>query len=278
MADEFSDDEYHFSEAESTNAVFDEETLETPDTSGNAKKYFWLSWFSGDNLKRNILVGIGALVVLLMLYKFLGYLFSSSKPTQTAQAPNTVVQQPEPKSAPTPLVKTQSATTKPVQSVQTVENIQPVQTSMDPGLDKKLSRLQRGNEKTQDEISNINDNVDNLKGSLSNVANQISMLNKSIAMLTEEVKQQQEQIAKLKKKKTKKGFIRQGKVWVPAPQWFVQAVIPGRAWLISRRGKTLTVRKGSSIPGYGTVKAIDPHKGLVIMSYGKNIMYKVSDT
>jgi intracellular multiplication protein IcmG len=260
MADEFNDDEYHFSEGDSAGAVFDEETIEPAQTSSLTSK------FSGGNLKRNVLIAIGAVIVLLIVYKFLGSLFSSSsKPSERVQAPTQkqVVQK--------PVIQAPV-----VQQPLIAQPVQPAVPVLDPAITRKLSRLQDGSEKTQDEIANINDNVDNLKGSLSNIGSQISALNTSIAMLTQEVKQQQVQLLKLKKKP--KRYIKHGKEMIPVTKYYVQALIPGRAWLISHRGKTLTVRKGSVIPGYGKVELIDPHQGIVSMSSGHNIMYKVSDT
>lgn len=269
MADEFGDDEYHFSEEEGNSAIFDEETLEPAKSSGLWEKLSKFQGLLGENLRRNVLIGIGALIILLILYKFLGSLFYSKK-TNTVQntkpAVTKQVVQAQPVVQPTPTY------TQPAQLTQ------PVQQTTDPNVTRKLSSLQKGTEKTQDEIANINDNVYTLKGSISKLANQMSMLNTNIAMLTQEVKQQQEQIAKLKEKKKRPGYIKQGKIWVPVPQWYIQALIPGRAWLISTRGKTLTVRVGSKIPGYGTVKAIEPHKGLVMLKSGKQIEFKASDT
>lgn len=274
MADEFGDDEYHFSEDESTNAVFDEETLEPARSSGLWDKLSKFQGILGENLRRNVLIGIGALIVLLILYKFLGAFFSTSRKTHTVQqtkpAVTKQIAQAEPVTTPTP--KPEPVYTQPAQLAQ------PVQHTLDPSVSRKLSNLEKGSEKTQDDIAGINDNVDSLKNTMSKLGNQLSMLNANIAMLTQEVKQQQEQIAQLKEKKKRPGYIKRGKIWVPAPQWYIQAVIPGRAWLISKRGKSLTVRVGSNIPGYGTVKAIEPHKGLVMLKSGKRIEFKASDT
>lgn len=51
----------------------------------------------------------------------------------------------------------------------------------------------------------------------------------------------------------------------PAPRvpYNVQAIIPGRAWLRSTNGETLTVAEGDDIKGYGRVTKIDPYDGVV---------------
>lgn len=48
----------------------------------------------------------------------------------------------------------------------------------------------------------------------------------------------------------------------------VQAIIPGRAWLKSDNGETLTVAEGDMIKGVGRVTKIDPYDGLVEINTG----------
>jgi intracellular multiplication protein IcmG len=61
-------------------------------------------------------------------------------------------------------------------------------------------------------------------------------------------------------------------------KYYVQAVIPGRAWLIATNGATLTVREGTLISGYGVVKLIDPTQGRVLTSSGRIIRFSQSDS
>lgn len=53
----------------------------------------------------------------------------------------------------------------------------------------------------------------------------------------------------------------------------VLGVIYGRAWLKTPKGSTLTVRPGDNLPGYGSVKIIEPEQGVVIMSTGDVIRF-----
>jgi intracellular multiplication protein IcmG len=55
--------------------------------------------------------------------------------------------------------------------------------------------------------------------------------------------------------------------------FYVQAIIPGRAWLINSEGHTYTVRVGSRVPGFGVVEKIDPWQGRVVMSSGKILRF-----
>lgn len=52
------------------------------------------------------------------------------------------------------------------------------------------------------------------------------------------------------------------------PQYTVYAIIPGRAWLRSHDGKTITVSEGDTIKEYGKVLKIDAGEGIVVTSSG----------
>ena len=59
----------------------------------------------------------------------------------------------------------------------------------------------------------------------------------------------------------------------PVPQYYVRAIVPGRAWVSTPRGESQTLVVGSRLVGYGHVKQIDPNKGQVIMTTGKVLMF-----
>lgn len=63
-----------------------------------------------------------------------------------------------------------------------------------------------------------------------------------------------------------------------AKSFFVQAIIPGRAWLEDGEGQTITVTYGDEVPGFGQVTEIDPQNGFVATSSGIKILYGISQT
>lgn len=65
---------------------------------------------------------------------------------------------------------------------------------------------------------------------------------------------------------------------VRGPSYHVRAVVPGRAWLVSSRGRLFTVRTGDRIAGLGIVEDIDIIRGVVIMSSGREITYGKYDS
>lgn len=56
-------------------------------------------------------------------------------------------------------------------------------------------------------------------------------------------------------------------------QYTIQAIIPGRAWLKTQQGKIITVTRGNTVPGYGTVTDIDVENGLVRTRSGAVFSY-----
>ncbi len=52
----------------------------------------------------------------------------------------------------------------------------------------------------------------------------------------------------------------------------VQAIIPGRAWLRSDNGETVTVAEGDMIKGLGRVTKIDPYDGVVQVNTGNKVI------
>ncbi|OGT64964.1 MAG: hypothetical protein A3J38_02905 [Gammaproteobacteria bacterium RIFCSPHIGHO2_12_FULL_45_9] len=57
----------------------------------------------------------------------------------------------------------------------------------------------------------------------------------------------------------------------------VQALLPGRAWVLGSNGQTLSLAIGDMVPGYGYVKVIDTARGVVETTSGKTIGYGQND-
>lgn len=62
------------------------------------------------------------------------------------------------------------------------------------------------------------------------------------------------------------------KVLEPKMVYTVQAIIPGRAWLKSESGETVTVAEGDVLRNYGRVTKIDPYDGVVNIDTGNKII------
>ncbi|MHB1946485.1 MAG: hypothetical protein ACYCQI_00035 [Gammaproteobacteria bacterium] len=62
------------------------------------------------------------------------------------------------------------------------------------------------------------------------------------------------------------------KAMLPKMVYTVQAIIPGRAWLKSEGGDTITVAEGDVLKDYGRVTKIDPYDGLVEIDTGNKVV------
>jgi hypothetical protein len=58
----------------------------------------------------------------------------------------------------------------------------------------------------------------------------------------------------------------------PKTIYTVQAIIPGRAWLKSEAGDTVTVAEGDLLKAYGRVTKIDPYDGIVAIDTGSKVI------
>jgi intracellular multiplication protein IcmG len=130
----------------------------------------------------------------------------------------------------------------------------------------------------RNEMTALSSQVNSINNNLNTMNTQISKMNQVIESLTTQVAKQSEVINVLMvRAKPKKVVSVQRPVAQPVI-YFLQAVIPGRAWLIGTNGSTLTVREGSKVPGYGVVKLIDSLQGRVLTSSGQVIRFSQEDS
>ncbi len=282
MTDQMQDDEYHFQEDEEA-AVFDEDASDLVSTEKS----------SATDFKTYIIYGFGAILTVLFVYKFVTAFFSSGPSTADADnnsaatefvsntgsdedAQNTENTKPKLTAKPVvtqPQAQPQPQTTYQPPQVQTV-----TRTVTDPSINRRLTQLTKASSKTQDDVSDLNENIDTMKDSVEGLSQKVSQLNNSLSMLMAELKSQQEQIAKIRQPVKRRRVVRRRtKRYVPKEVYYVQALVPGRAWLRTNKGRRITVIEGSRIKGYGVVQVIDPHQGEVVTSSGKTIRFSVSD-
>jgi intracellular multiplication protein IcmG len=281
MAENDQNDEYKFDEYES----YDHESpgnaesgsSPSPKPPGQAPK--------GPNkdVRRNALIAVGVIVAAMVGYKVVGGIFSGKSTPQNKEAnlPPAPVATVAPQQQIQPMPQLQP---QPAQQQVAPQPIQqptlPVAHEDNTGLKQQVESIATNQQNVQSQVSSMNEQVGNVSNNINNLSAQITQLNQTITDLTNQLNKQSEVIAVLMER-TKPKVVRR----ILPPQryghaniYYINAVIPGRAWLIGTNGSTLTVREGTKIAGYGVVKLIDSMEGRVLTSSGRIIRFSQDDS
>lgn len=268
MADNDQNDEYKFEEFDS----LDNESMGDIDSGLNK------DFSSGQqepatarkDIKRNALIVVALIIVIIILYKIFGSMFFSNKKESTV-----------PVAEITPLTQTTQipvvVTPTPMQQVQPIQTATALDASQD--LQKRVAAIELSQQSLRTEVSAIRDQLGGLNSSINSLNTQIGNLSQVVSNLSNQVTKQSEEIsvlmARSQPKQVRAPVVRQ---IVPVINYYIQAVIPGRAWLIGSNGSTLTVREGTKISGYGVVKLIDSLQGHILTSSGRVIKFSQEDS
>ncbi|MDP3705630.1 MAG: type IVB secretion system protein IcmG/DotF [Legionellaceae bacterium] len=267
--EQYLDDEYHF--ADEPEPSDSEKIEEVPSSQGTPKKDPSLDtkikdaqdFFKRNSPARNALIAVGIIIALLLLYKISSGFFSGSKDS-------------------TKIVKTQE--TRQIIPAATIEPTAPVTMtrpeSVAPELTNKLSALEQTQANMQSQFATINNQITGLNTNLNSLAEKLNQVALHVAQLTATVENQSHLIMMVTERTKSRPKIIKQVISNPMPvlKYYVQAVIPGRAWLIATNGSTLTVREGTPLPGYGVVKIIDAMQGRVLTSSGQVIRFSQDDS
>lgn len=198
-----------------------------------------------------IIVVIVILLVLFGIYKLITHKRSTpvAKPADITQllAPKTV--------APVQGVAQLPVTTQAPAMSQEAMEIQKLQ-DMQKQMQDMLASQGKQQFQTQTSVMSVQASIDQINQQLQTITQSLSILNADYQLRMERAREavlaKQRAEARLRKIK----------------RYFVDAVIPGRAWLKGADGSTLTVTVGDTLPGYGKVLSINPYSGQVVTSKG----------
>lgn len=264
--DQYSSDEYQFSDLDAISPdSMEEEGAPAPSSSPKKQS-------GGTNIKRNALIALGVIILIMLAYKFLGSVFTSK--TKPDSVPPLTTATPQP-------TQPQVQPIAPVQPTPTVQT--PVTPIVQPSPDttqtnQRISALELSQQNLRSEMDSLNNQLSGINSNVNELTAKIAQLNQMITILATKVEKQSSDIAILtvrtKPKQVKRIVIKRPS----RPIYYIQAVIPGRAWLIAGNGSTITVREGTQIAGYGVVKLIDSKQGRVITSSGQIIRFSQQDS
>lgn len=267
FSEESSDDGLNPSVDDSFAAPEDGQAHQEPQTPMVSKLTQW---------RKNIFIGCGFLVVVILVYKIIGGVMApkvsgsiNSIPAQPVV--NTVQMAPQQSLAQGLNQNTTAAPVAP--SLHQIVNTY----NQDHGGENRIAKLEVISGSMRQEVNNLNNVTQSLQSSIDQINTQLTQLNASLALLTDKMQAQMLQQEATQKKMTVKKTSLMPKPVIQKVAYHIMAIIPGRAWLKSSNGATLTVSVGTQLPGIGTVSKIDPQLGNVVMSSGQVIQYSADD-
>lgn len=263
--DDQNNDEYKFSELDAV----DNDPLSNsgdefnPDAGGQGQHS------DRKDIKRNALIAVGLVIFAMVMYKFIGSFFhkSNDQVAKTAITPITT--------AVAPAVKPAPVSPPPVK---VAEPMPPVTPAVDNELKQKVSAIELSEQTIRAEVTSVGDQVLTVNNNINSLNTQLSALNQVITDLSNQVAKQSQELNALRACAQPKKIKPKIRIHVERVIYYLKAVIPGRAWLIGSNGSTLTVREGTKIAGYGTVKLIDSMQGRVLTSSGQIIRFSQEDS
>jgi intracellular multiplication protein IcmG len=221
---------------------------------------------SSKDIKRNALIVLGLVILVMLIYKLIGYYVTKEKAVEVVKTP-TQVQQP---------IQIQPS---PVEAPLTLP-VQPAYTGSDNSeLTRKVARMEISQENVRSEVGNVSQQVGVMSSNVNSLNQQVTNLTHALSNLSNQLAKQTEELNHLRATHYKKRVIKKNvKLMEPRLGYSIQAVIPGRAWLIASNGSTITVREGTKIDGYGVVKLIDSLDGRILTSSGQVIRFSQDDS
>lgn len=204
-----------------------------------------------------------------------------AKPTETNLAatpvtkPETVKQA---HTAPTATSEATHAAQTEASTTQLAESLNKLNQQIDY-ISNKIKYLDSYTREVSDNLNKLNDTLNSMDHRVSTLTNTTSSLSKDVGNVRNEVGHVREVLREDGLELTpgnppppplhkRRASAADGKIAIEEPEYFVHAVIPGRAWLKSPKGQILTVTEGDTIGNYGKILVIDAANGVVLTSSG----------
>ncbi|MCS5711125.1 hypothetical protein [Candidatus Berkiella aquae] len=224
--------------------------------------------------RKNMLlpIAIAAAVVGFIGWKVVGMFTDKPEPAPAPAKPAPKVEEPAP--APAPVEKAAPQSSLP--SMMDAQNVIPQEvtateaslTKLQKKLEEQDTAIKQRLSTLEKELATANQNVAQSNVNVNKLQNDLAALNAAVQELMNQLKVIHEEREKQQQAKVSKKATATRKVESANPSLSVYAIIPGRAWLRSGSGKTITVSEGDSVGEYGKVIKIDAGNGVVITSSG----------
>lgn len=157
--------------------------------------------------------------------------------------------------------------------------VQPVATTTPSTTDEKVAVMQARSEKMIGELQNeYTQKLTDFQSQNKNLQDQVQTLNSRIATMESQLNQLVQVLTQQRQANAANSAAAEAQAVDAQPSveqriaYSVQAIIPGRAWLKSDNGDTLTVAEGDTIKSIGRVTKIDPYDGIVEINTGRKMI------
>jgi intracellular multiplication protein IcmG len=258
-----SNESYELEDPDVLNPAFQEEAPEDPSgvdkTGGRATMPF------ENNVKRNAIIAAAVFFVGVVIYKFISAYVTEHRMMEVAK--KTTIS-PPPVIAPvqTP-VSVVAAPAPPAPSVSSSD--------LDE-VRKKVAAMQLMQQNSHADFSSVTNQLADVSNTLSDLSTKLAALSQRMDAMSVTLQTQSQTVTRLEAQARARVVVRHRaarRVRQKPLLYVIQAVIPGRAWLVDARGRTMTVQEGSTVPGYGIVRTIDAMQGRILTSSGKMIRF-----
>ncbi|PIQ44125.1 MAG: hypothetical protein COV52_08560 [Gammaproteobacteria bacterium CG11_big_fil_rev_8_21_14_0_20_46_22] len=235
---------------------------------------------SGKKPLRKLIVVVVILVIVFVVFEVVHRMKEKEATTQRTPAPSskavktnpTMVQAHSVSMSPKPFPEKKPAANAATQMQNPNDAALAEQKKENTDLKQQLEALKSSSTQQIDSLKAAQDasqtQVSDLKGRVSDLNAQLDAVNQSLQSVSGKLSDMQARAAKerawrAQAKARHDAAVRHDK------RYFVEAVIPGRAWLKAKDGSTVTVAVGDVLPGYGKIVSINPYSGVVMTSQGR---------
>lgn len=299
FGEDIQSDDYHVKTEDDNNLVSETDNgfgFSTSNPAQGARRYFDKSYnpFNRLDAKRLMIpAAIGIAILIIIIYSAIRIFGSPAKPTPNKPATSAVATispylettpAPQPISNKTsqvielpPLTTSKPANQPPVEFTKIQEIINSLQTSMQNAFEKSDNNFDKVQADVTDLQAQAIQNAQEIKAlaiQLTTISNKVDEASGILEQLINSIKQASEP-----NPRSRTSSYQQAAEGLPEqspPAYYVQAIIPGRAWLKDASGKILSVGIGDQVPGFGAVTQINPRVGNLQTSSGATIEYGIS--
>lgn len=219
-------------------------------------------------IKRFISVMIMIAVIFFVGYRTVTFLFSHKTKTIAVKQEPVVTPQPFIQPAALPSTTSQKESLDEQQASTDIAKLKTQLEQLSGSNEKLNENLTEQQDQSQNQFSDLNQQLSTISSNISDIQATMSAVSGRLYKI--------EQAKKNEARSKANAFALQQKRIRSDKKYYVQAVIPGRAWLRGVDGSVVTVTIGDIVDGYGRINSIDSYNGNVATSLGGFLKYGTS--